>query len=59
VACNWLPFGTKIKIQGFNVPKVVEDRMARRFSDRIDIYYRQHREAQRFGKKRLKVEVWR
>lgn len=57
VAANWLPMGAAVKVQGFKVPKVVEDRMARRFSDRLDIYFRRHEDARRFGKRVLKVQV--
>jgi len=47
VACNFLPLNTKILIDG--KPYVVEDRMAKRFTNRIDIYFSTHKEALRFG----------
>lgn len=51
VASNDLPFGTKIKLPtifGEEV-KVVEDRMNRRFSNRIDVVFSHKREAKAFG----------
>ena len=62
VACNWLPFGTRVKIDGKTY--VVEDRGAKSlFGSKknpikhIDIFMRSHREAQLFGVKYLNVEV--
>lgn len=57
VAANWAPFGTVVQVQGFDVPKVVEDRMAKRFSDRLDIYFRSHKDALAFGKRKLRVRI--
>ena len=63
VACNWLPFGTKVKIEGMGV-YTVEDRGAKSlFGDKnnhikhVDIYFNSHSEARNFGVKWLKVEV--
>lgn len=59
VATNLLPFGTKVRIPeefGDRV-FVVEDRMHRRFSDRVDIWFPSKSEAKQFGKKNLEIEI--
>ena len=63
VACNWLPFGTKVNIQGLGV-FIVMDRGARSlFGSKnnhikhLDIYMTSHNAAQKFGVKYAKVEV--
>ena len=62
IACNWLPFGTQVRIEG----KVytVEDRGAKSlFGDKnnhikhIDIWFPSHKEALSYGKQYKKVEV--
>lgn len=62
VACNWLPFGTRVNIAGKLY--FVEDRGARSlFGSKqnpikhIDIFYSNHNEARRFGVKYLNTEV--
>ena len=62
VACNWLPFGTIIQIDGKNY--VVEDRGARsEFGDknhhkkRVDIFVSSHKEALRLGRKTVSVQI--
>jgi 3D (Asp-Asp-Asp) domain-containing protein len=59
VAANWLPFGARVRI-----PKVfgrrvlvVEDRMNRRFSSRVDVWMHSKRLAKRFGVKVAEVKV--
>ena len=54
-ACNFLSFGTRIRV-GERI-YTVEDRLAKRFSDRIDIYFNSHKEALKFGKQQLKVTI--
>lgn len=51
VAANFLPFGTKIKIPKLFGEKifVVKDRMAKRFSDRVDIWVHDRIAAKRIG----------
>lgn len=63
IACNWLPFGTKVKIEGIGI-FTVEDRGAKSLFGtktnhikHIDIYMPTHREALKFGVRWLKVEV--
>lgn len=62
VAVNWLPFGTKVKING----KVyeVEDRGARSHfgsrddhKKRVDIFMGSHAEAREFGRRVVEVEI--
>ncbi|MCX6731821.1 MAG: hypothetical protein NTX55_02435 [Candidatus Parcubacteria bacterium] len=59
VAANFLPFGTKIKIPGVFGEKVftVEDRMHRRFKQRIDVWFPDRQSALKFGYKILKVQI--
>lgn len=54
-ASRSIPFGTRIRIEG----KIytVEDRLAKRYDDRIDVYYESHEEAKKFGKKVIQVEI--
>jgi 3D (Asp-Asp-Asp) domain-containing protein len=51
-----LPFGTRLQIEGVGV-RVVQDRLSRRFDHRIDVFFRTHAEAKRFGKRTLTVKV--
>ncbi|PIR04811.1 MAG: hypothetical protein COV57_02430 [Candidatus Liptonbacteria bacterium CG11_big_fil_rev_8_21_14_0_20_35_14] len=59
VAANWLPLGTKVKIPELFGDKVftVEDRMNKRFSDRMDIWFETRDEAQAIGKQYTPVIV--
>ena len=59
VATNLLPFGTKVRIPEEFGDKVfvVEDRMHRRFSNRIDVWFPSKSEAKVFGKKNLEIEI--
>jgi 3D (Asp-Asp-Asp) domain-containing protein len=63
VACNWLPFGTRIKIEGLGV-FVVADRGAKSlFGDKkhhikhLDVYFPTHKQAKKFGVKYLEVSI--
>lgn len=63
VACNWLPFGTKVRIAGLG-EFIVMDRGAKSlFGSKnnhikhLDIYMASHKEARRFGVKYAEVEV--
>jgi 3D (Asp-Asp-Asp) domain-containing protein len=47
-AMNGVPFGTILHIPEVGW-RVVEDRMAMRYSDRIDIYFDSHEDALQFG----------
>ena len=63
VACNWLPFGTKVKIEGLGV-FTVQDRGAKSlFGSKnnhikhLDVYLPTHKQAQHFGVKYLNVTI--
>lgn len=49
-----IKFGTVLHIEGIG-DRTVQDRLARRFDDRIDIYFKTHAEAKRFGIHKLNV----
>lgn len=62
VAVNWLPFGTRLEIEGQLYR--VEDRGARSHfgsrknpKKRVDIYFRTHHQALRFGRRKVRVVV--
>ena len=59
VAANFLPMGTKIRIPEMfgNKIFVVEDRMARRHTEKVDIWFPTKQEAKTFGRKKLQIEV--
>jgi 3D (Asp-Asp-Asp) domain-containing protein len=49
-----IPFGTKLVIDSIGV-RVVQDRLAKKFDDRIDVFMADHNKALRFGRKTLTV----
>jgi len=53
-----IPFGTRVWIEGVGV-RVVQDRLARKYDGRFDLYFSSHADALRFGKRSLKVRVLR
>lgn len=55
-AANAFPFGTRLRIQGVG-ERVVQDRMSRRFPNRVDVFFDTHAEARRFGIRTNRVEV--
>lgn len=59
VAANFLPMGTKIRIPEIfgNKIFVVEDRMARRHTDKLDVWFPTKQEAKTFGRQKLQIEV--
>lgn len=59
IAANFLPFGAKVRIPKHFGDTVftVEDRMARRFNDRIDVWFPSKAEAKRFGLQFTEVEI--
>ncbi len=59
IAANFLPFGTMIKIPELFGDKtfVVEDRMNRRYSHKIDVWFPERSQAMEFGNKKVKIEV--
>ena len=54
IACNFLPFGTKVHIEGIG-ERVVEDRLSPKFGHRIDLLLTDHETALKFGLRKLKV----
>lgn len=56
-ASRSIPLGTKIHIGGGIGWRVVEDRLAKRFDGRVDIYFRSHAEALKFGKQNRAVKI--
>lgn len=59
VACNFLPFGTKVRFPEYSGDKVfvVEDRMAKKNSHKVDIWMPSRQAALQFGVQQLTVEV--
>ena len=59
IAANFLPFGTKVRIPELYGDKVfvVQDRMNKRYSARVDIWMKTRTKAKQFGVKRAKIEV--
>jgi len=59
VAANFLPFGTKIKIPEYFGDKVftVEDRMNKRYNQKIDIWFPDRDSALEFGSRTLKIQI--
>jgi 3D (Asp-Asp-Asp) domain-containing protein len=49
-----IPFGTVLHIDGIGIRRV-EDRLKINYDSRIDIYFLRHRDAAKFGKKKLNV----
>ena len=63
VACNWLPFGTRVQIQGLGI-FTVEDRGAKSlFGSKtnhikhVDVFFKKHSDAKKFGKKYLVLDI--
>lgn len=59
VAANWLPFGTQVRFPELFGDEIftVEDRMNKRFNDRMDIWFSDTNEAIRFGVKKTPIEI--
>ena len=59
VAANFLPFGTKIKIPELFGDKIftVDDRMNKRYQNRIDIWFADRASAIKFGIKEAVIEI--
>ncbi|OQB95239.1 MAG: hypothetical protein BWX84_00020 [Verrucomicrobia bacterium ADurb.Bin118] len=51
-----VPLGTKIHIEGIGT-RIVTDRLAKRFDNRIDIYFNDHAAAKKFGVRRAVVWI--
>jgi len=59
IACNFLKFGTKVKFPEMYGDKVfvVEDRMAKRHSNKADIWMETREQALQFGARHLTMEI--
>ncbi|HOB89896.1 MAG TPA: hypothetical protein PKG74_01010 [Candidatus Colwellbacteria bacterium] len=59
VAANWLPFGTKIRIPEIFGDKVfeVQDRMAPKHDEKLDIWFKTREEALKFGVRKSRIEI--
>jgi 3D (Asp-Asp-Asp) domain-containing protein len=59
IAANFLPFDTLVQIPKYfgNKIFVVKDRMHRRFSDRVDIWFPDRETALKFGKRTTEIVV--
>ena len=52
-----IPFGARLWIEGVGW-RTVQDRLAPRYDNRVDVYFASHAEALKFGKRTLKVMIW-
>ncbi len=59
IAANFLPFGTRVRIPDYFGERVfiVRDRMNARYENRIDVWMKEYKDARKFGKRYLKIEV--
>lgn len=51
-----IPFGTRVHVEGVGI-FTVRDRMSRRFPNHFDIYMPRHRDAKRFGVRKLTIQI--
>lgn len=60
VAANFLPIGTRITIPDYYGDQtfIVEDRMAPKYSDRVDIWMADVSAAKQFGKRKVTIHVY-
>lgn len=49
-----IPFGTWLNIEGVGLRRV-DDRLARKYDHRIDVFFADHQRALKFGKRTLRV----
>jgi 3D (Asp-Asp-Asp) domain-containing protein len=59
IAANFLPFGTKVQIPELFGDKIftVDDRMNRRYQDRVDIWFPDRKSATQFGIKHAEIII--
>jgi 3D (Asp-Asp-Asp) domain-containing protein len=50
-----IPFGTRLRLPGIGT-RIVQDRLARRYDSRLDVFVATHAEAVRFGVRRLTLQ---
>lgn len=53
-ASRKIPLGTVMQIAGQRF--VVQDRLAKRYDSRVDVYFTRHEDARKFGKQSLTVK---
>lgn len=51
------PLGTRVRIEGLPGTYVVEDRLAKRYDDRIDIFLDSKHDCLKWGKQQRKVTI--
>lgn len=51
-ASRAIRLGTHVRISGMTNDFIVQDRLAKRFDARVDIYFASHQEALKFGKQK-------
>jgi 3D (Asp-Asp-Asp) domain-containing protein len=56
-APRWVPFGSRVYVSGLGW-RTVHDRMSRKYPDRWDVYFEDHREALKFGKQKLNLKLY-
>lgn len=54
-ASRTIPFGTTVLIPSLNGKRIVQDRLAKRYDNRVDIFMSTHDEAKKWGKQILPV----
>jgi 3D (Asp-Asp-Asp) domain-containing protein len=59
VAANFLKFGTKVRIPELFGDRVfvVRDRMNSRYQERVDVWFKDHQDAIKFGVRKAKIEI--
>lgn len=56
---RYYPFGTRMVIPGYGVGTVEDRGGAIKGPSRIDLFFNSHQEALQWGRKRVRVKVWR
>lgn len=57
-ASRLYPLGTHLHIQGMTNDFIIQDRLARRFDSRVDVYFNSHKDALRFSKQQRTVTIY-
>lgn len=55
---RYFPFGTVMFVPGYGVGKVEDRGGAIQGAARIDLFFKTHQQALEWGRRRLKVQVW-
>jgi 3D (Asp-Asp-Asp) domain-containing protein len=55
-ASRSIPLGTRIAIDGRTY--IVQDRLAKKYDSRVDIYFNKHQDAKNFGKQTKQVTIY-